>query len=266
MPLCHFVFGRLHREGKFNEQLEAFIEHILQPKRLTAFACPEFMPILNSKNALSADPNSARISNGGLTFERWVQSPAVSLMTTEVYMISFVDIPFKKLRSWCPSSHYGKLGIAFTDKFRNREKVQSVSYYDNFLSLSSDPKVISLNDAIKNQDSLSAEKLRSEVVERRKPARLWPELNSLFAVLKLEMGADGVAVFDKLTYSRYPEGYDFTAEREARIVTGKANTSVSFGELDVLAIVVPDQKTKSNIEEYLRQTWMVVPQILVYPS
>jgi hypothetical protein len=35
---------------------------------------------------------------------------------------------------------------------------------------------------------------------------------------------------------------------------------------DVLAMVVPDRKTKNNIEEYLRQTWVVVPQILVYPS
>lgn len=266
MPLCHFAFGRLHREGKLQEQLDCFLNHILYPKKLQAFECPEFMPLINSPNAIFADPNSAAISDGGLVFQNWVSSPPVSLMPNEVYMISFVDVPLKKLRHWSPSGHYGRLGLAFTDRFRSRKKVKSVAYYPDFMGLAKDPKVISLNKALAEQDVQLIDHLRSEVIERRKPAKLWPELNNLFAVLQLKADGGGGLAVEKLTYSRYPEGYDFTMEREARIVTSRDNTVIPFDESDVLALIVPDDRVGSLVKHYLKDAWVNVPEVIVYPS
>jgi hypothetical protein len=266
MPLCHFAFGGLHREGKLQDQLDSFLNHILYPKKLQAFECPEFMPLINSPNTLFADPNSAVISDGGLVLQNWVPSPPVSLMPSEVFMISFVDVPLKKLRHWSPSSHYGRLGLAFTDGFRSRQKVKSVAYYPDFIGLAKDPKVISLNKAIAEQDAELIECLRSEVVERRKPAKLWPELNNLFAVLQLKTDGGGNVSMEKLTYSRYPEGYDFTLEREARIVTSKDSTVIGFNESDVLAVIVPDDRARDLVRDCLKLEWANVPEVVIYPS
>lgn len=191
MPLCHFAFGSLHRAGKYGEQAKAFLDNLLLPKRLRSFICPEFMPVLNSTNGFVADPDSARvIDGGGVTFDRYMPSPPVSLLPNDVWMISFVDVPLKKLNHWIPSEHYGKLGIAFTNKFRARNHVQRVAYYDKYANLARDPMVVRLHAAIQAQDEAEIERLHHLVVEQRKPARLWPEINGQFSMLKISMGTD----------------------------------------------------------------------------
>jgi hypothetical protein len=266
MPLCHFAFGSLHRAGKLVEQTDSFLEHILLPKKLHSFVCPEFMPIINSPNALVANPDSARaIEGGGVTFDEWVPAPTVGLLPNDVWMISFVDVPLRKLRQWRPSEHYGKLGIAFTDKFRQRTGAQRVTYYE-YPNLARDPFVIELNQAILKNDVKERERLAKMVVERRKPAKLWPEVNGLFAVLKLTAGHSGQTTIEKLTYSRYEEGYDFEVEQEARIVTKEQDRDVTFPEADVLSIIVPNPETKSRIESELGSAWSKVPPVIEYPS
>lgn len=267
MPLCHFAFGSLHRAGKRDEQINEFLSNVLLPKRLRSFVCPEFMPVLNSQNALMGDPDSARIVEGyGVSFDKWVPSPPVSLLPNDVWMISFVDVSLKKLRSWEPAEHYGKLGIAFTNKFRERTHALRVTYYDQYANLARDPMVIQLHRAIQAQDKAEIERLQHLVVERRKPARLWPELNSLFSMLKITMGSEAQATLEKITYSRYPQGYDFTMEQEARIVTGEGDRDVHFDESEVLTVIVPDEATKKLVKPRLDGHWSTTPQFFVFPT
>lgn len=124
MPLIHFAFGGHHRAGEHEEQLRAFTEHILLPKRLRSFACPEFLPILNSPTAKWGKPSSAvTLDDGSVTFTEWIPSPPVGLLPNDVFMISFVNTSLRKLRNWKPAEHYGKLGIAFTDDFKRRNGI-----------------------------------------------------------------------------------------------------------------------------------------------
>lgn len=266
MPLCHFAFGSLYREGRLVEQVDDFLRNILLPKRLRSFVCPEFMPVINSSAGLTGDPNAACLVDGRLTFNRWVASPSVSLLPNDVWMISFVDIPLRKLRLWTPASHYGKLGVAFTDEFRIRADVKRVVYYDQYSGLAKDAMVLALHKAIQKQDKLEIEKLYRAVVEYRKPARLWPEFNGLFAALKLSTDAAGQAMFERLTYSRYREGYDFTLEKEARIVTKETTRDVIFDESEVLAVIAPNEETQCLIRATLAKEWVTPPQVIVFPQ
>lgn len=265
MPLIHLAFGSHHRAGEIDQQVRAFVEHILLPRKLRSFVCPEFMPIINNPNALVANPNSARaIGDSGITFDEWVPAPPIGLLPNDVWMVSFVNIPFNKLRDWKPSRHYGRLGLAFRDEFRRRNQVRRVNYYQ-YPDLAKDPLVIALNRAISANNAGERERLSKLVVELRKPARLWREINDLFAVLKLtSRPTDGVAI-EKLTYSRYEVGYDFEAEQESRLVTTEQHRDIAFAESEVLAIVVPDARVKAEIEYALIEHWEKMPTVVEYP-
>jgi hypothetical protein len=265
MALCHFAFGSLHRAGKLDRQVDSFLEKILIPKKLRSFVCPEFLPVINNPNTLWAKPDSATaIQGNGVTFDEWVPAPPVALLPNDVWMISFVDVPLRKLHSWKPSGHYGRLGVAFTDKFRQRVGVRRVGYYQ-YPNLLKDPLVISLNRAISDNNVTERDRLSRQVVHYRKPARLWPEINTLFATLKLTADQRGLTEIEKMTYSRYEEGYDFQVELEARIVTSDHNRDVSFAESEVLLIIVPDHPTKMRIEAELSRVWANVPKVIEYP-
>lgn len=76
----------------------------------------------------------------------------------------------------------------------------------------------------------------------------------------------GQATVEKITYSRYPQGYDFTVEQEARIVTGEDDRDVQFAESEVLAIIVPDGSTKEMLKAGLDGHWSTTPKIFaVHP-
>ena len=144
--------------------------------------------------------------------------------------------------------------------------MQRVVYYGEYANLARDQMVLQLHRAIETQDKSEMERLRHLVVERRKPARLWTELNGLFAMLKISMGTDAQATFEKITYSRYPEGYDFTVEQEARIVTTESDRDVHFEESEVLAVIAPDAATKELVEARLDGKWSATPPVLVFPT
>jgi hypothetical protein len=65
MPLIHFGYGRLHREGKTLEQLDSFVENILLPRNLMSFECPEFFPITTNPTSQLALPSSAYDNGSG---------------------------------------------------------------------------------------------------------------------------------------------------------------------------------------------------------
>jgi abortive phage resistance protein AbiGi (putative antitoxin) len=276
MPLIHFSFGSLHRSGEHSEQVEKFLSDILLPKRLKSFGCLEFQPIINNPNAKMANPNSVvPTGDGGVTFAQWIKPPPVSLLQQEVYMICFADIPFKKLKAWSPNEHYGKLGIAFTNKFRKRNNVRNVSYYQ-YPDLSRDNLVIELNKKfneqmlkpLKDQEKIADSNLFEEVVMYRKPAKLWREINDLFAPLKITKTSTIEVEIEKLTYSRYEIEYDFQVESEARLITSKEedNRLISFDELDVVAVIAPDEKSKHIIETELKNNWEKPCEVILYPN
>lgn len=261
MPTIHFAFGGLHRSGDSTTQLEEFKTHILIPKTLRAFVCPEFHPIINNPGAMVADPDSARATGGGaVTFDRWVPVPPVGLLPVDVWMISFVTIPFSKLRKWPGRDHYGSLGLAFTDDFVRRVGIRRVHYYQ-YPNLARDPLVIQLNQT--PHGTASHERLATEVIEYRKPARLWAEINGLFAAIRLTAVGGGDVEIEKLTYSRYDVGYDFEAESEARKVMSENARDLPFAESDVLRVIAPDTSTAQSLEFFLRERWATPPPVLV---
>lgn len=264
MPLCHFAFGSLHRANNLKAQVDAFIENILIPKQLKAFSCPEFLPIINRPGAMLGVPDSAVVTeDGAMTFTSWVKSPPVGLLPCDVWMISFVDVPFKKLAKWVPSTHYGKLGIAFTDAFRRRNQIKNVRYYQ-LRGLEKDPLVARYNRAIVREVTFEADNISKILLGYRKPAVLWPEFEQLFAMIKFTAGPQGAGI-EKLTYSRYATGYKFHEEHEARWITADTNHSLPFSESDVLKIIVPNSEIGDIVNAALNAKWSGV-HIMVYPD
>ena len=266
MPLLHFAFGGHHRSGNHDKQIEEFVQHILRPRKLRAFICPEFMPLLNNPNALVGAKSSARPDGNYLiTFDEFVPAPPVSLLPCDVWMVSFVNIALSKLSGWAPSGHYGHLGIAFKNDFQRKYKVRPVSYYQ-YPCWDKDPLVIAFNQVVMGNNEAEKERLFNDLVRFRKPARLWPEFNEQFATLRLTAQIGGGVEIDKITYSRYEVGYDFQSEYEARWVTKEHHTDMPFRESDVLAIVVPDVRAKRLIEDALSKHWAVAPPVMKYPT
>ena len=175
-------------------------------------------------------------------------------------MISFVNIPLKKLRRWPGLDHYGRLGIAFTDDFTRRVGIRRVHYYQ-YPNLARDPLVIRLNQT--PHGTAEHELLASEVVKYRKPACLWAEINGLFAAMRLTTVGGGGVEIEKLTYSRYEVGYNFEAESEARKVMSENERDLPFFESDVLGVIAPDKATARTIETFLKEHWKASPPVVV---
>jgi hypothetical protein len=265
MPLIHFAFGGHFRDGNTDLQTEEFLEKILSPKTLRSFVCPEFLPRLSVKGGKTAVPASAvETGDGGVTFTEYVQSPPVFLLPCDVPMVSFVDISFKKLKAWEPSNHYGQLGIAFTNEFKRRHSAKHVGYYQQ-ANLARDPKVLALDEAYRSDNVKLQKVLVEEILNLRKPARLWEEFITLFTPLKLTKEECGVTI-DRITYSRYEVGYDFTTEHEVRIVTEQEGNLVEFEEKEVLALIAPNEKVRSELIAFTDANWSSKINVMVYPQ
>ena len=265
MPNIHFVFGSDYRSGKLARQVENFIELILKTRQLKASICPEFLPLPGCRGGKLLAPNPESVTEDGAVFFKEVGETApVILLKEDVWLLSFVCIPFKKLSHWAPSDHYGKLGIAFSDRFSRRAQIRHVSYYE-LHGLERDPLVVKHNQARFNNDGATTQRLHDQLVAYRKPARLWPEFQNLYAIFRLTRTDDGVDV-SKITYDRYPTGYDFRQERETRILLTEESQYLNFKETDVLKIIVPDTEIKKTVEKFLVANWQVQPEVIVYPT
>jgi hypothetical protein len=266
MPLCHFVFGSLYREGRPAEQAKEFIDKILLPRSLKAFPCPEFLPMINNPGAIMAVPKSAvELEKGGVSLTRWAQSPPVFLLPSDVWMISFCDVPLKKLYQWGPSNHYGQLGIAFTNDFKRRHGIRNVQYY-KLQGLEKDKLVKEFNAAVSRSDDIERKKLSRTLLGFRKPDVLWQEFKELFGSLKMSVTGEGNTKIDHITYSRYETGYIFRYEREARWVTEEGSNFLPFEEKDVLKLIVPNLDVGAQVKDALEASWTHVPEVIVYPS
>lgn len=262
MALLHFAFGGLHRQGDFPAQIASTCEHILGPRRLRAGLCPEFLPIRTEPGARWAVPASLRIEDAGVTFDEWVDAPPVALLPCDAWMVSFADLPLRKLRNWSPARHYGRLAIVFTDAFRKRGGARQVHYY-SLRDLLQDPLVRRYHAAIAAQEPLDA--LVQELLGYRKPARLWPAFRRLFGMTELIATPAGTRT-RLLTYDRYPDGYDFTEECEARVVLSEQECDLPFESADVLRVLAPDESSREKLGVYLTAHWPRVPPVGVFPG
>lgn len=262
MALVHFCFGSHSRNGEIDKQVVDTCTYILGPKRLKASPCPEFLPTINNPNAFYALPNSARMSaNGSVTLNEWISSPPVSLLPIDVNMICFANLAHNQIKNWSCKAHYGSLAIAFTDEFRARVRAKKVCYY-NWLDLPKDPKVIAYTRSVKTQNP--NRDLERQLLSYRKPLKLWKEFKEYFSVISVQ-NANGIPSLEVLPYSRYPIGYDFVKECEARIVLEADAEFLSFSPTDVLKIYAPTQKARMDIQTYLKMHWDWQPPVELCP-
>lgn len=263
MPLLHFAYGSLARKGQIDEQVLETCKTILEPRCLKAFSCPEFLPIVNNPGSLWGLPASAQsIGSAGVGISKFVKSPSIGLIPTEVNMICFANFPFKKMAAWQCVEHYGQLAIAFTDQFRNRIGAKCVVYYD-LLGLPNDPKVIAYKKSL--DAGMPDQMLERELVAYRKPVQLWSEFRVYYPVISVVCDPNGAQV-KLLPYDRYAEGYEFWREQEARVVLAEDVEYLGFEPKDVLSIFVPTRQAKQTVENCLTTTWDWQPPVVLFPN
>jgi hypothetical protein len=262
MALLHFAFGGLAREEKIADQVTQTCNLILGPRKLRGGECPEFLPVLNNPGAKWGVPQSAKVlPNGGVTFTEYVPAQPVGLLPCDTWMLCFTGLPLNKLASWPCQAHYGQLAIAFSKEFKNRNGIRNVQYYE-LDRLAKDPKVIAYNEAAGTE---KVQEFADELLTYRKPRLLWPEFRELYGMLKISSGSDGT-ICELITYDRYPDGYDFSVEAEARTLVDKADPYISFNEDDVIKILVPTSEAKEAISKFLRTNWSKIPEVALFPT
>lgn len=278
----HFAFGQLGKRGLIEQQCSQFIELILSHKRLMISKCTEFLPFLPRPNGVQFDKDGTPfigheidlrkgevcISDDGaaLSFDFsnmgiFKKEQHINYAPEDVLMISFIDIPFNKLRRSNHWREYGKLGIVFTDEFYKRTKLRHVFYYTENDVLR-DKVIKRWNDGMRDKNLSVAElaTLKNEITLFRKPARLFNNFSrSVTAVLS-------PTDVKFVTYDRYPEGYDFTQERECRLAFTGDVKYLNFDESDIYMIIVPGEREKHLIENYLASAWSVVPLVRLHPE
>ncbi|MCE2926789.1 MAG: hypothetical protein LW823_03990 [Rickettsiales bacterium] len=261
MALIHFAFGRYARDGDIDTQVTNTCEMILGPRKLRAASCPEFIPILNTPNSISFLPESAQRIPNGVRLNKLVPSPPISLLREDILMLCFSDLALSKLKNWPCLNHYAQLAIVFTDMFKKRIGARPVHYYE-LAHLPNDRKVIEFNQA-SNQgiQSEKIQKLKEELLIYRKPKVMWPEFRKLYGVIRVSQ-----TNFKVITYDDYTEGYNFSAEYEARVIMNKEKTFIQFEEKDVLKIFAPTIDAKLQLTQFLTKNWKQAPLIELFPK
>lgn len=248
MPLIHFAFGSLHREHQLDEQLENFIRHILEPMKFKAFACPEFIPTLPPEDALVFNANIDPNKPSALTYETSQIQRMPIMLWEDVWMTSFVKIPLIKIGSWVPADHYGKLGIAMTDKFRTRIGARPVGYYQ-YEKLHNDPLTLTHIQAAvehRHEDPL----VRAQLLHFRKPERMTPAFRIACKQGRLERthGGDRAA---STTYDRYPIGWKFSDEQEWRVIADEFAPDIGFSCDEVLCLIAHNTRQAEALRDYM---------------
>lgn len=271
----HFSFGALGKQGKTEEQTKQVIELILQEKRLLVSKCKEFIPVFPKKGAKRIPPEMFKVTGDGeasATFypkedPDWLSElpddTRVHYLPMDVPMICFIKTSFNQLKSSPHSAEYGKFGLALIDGFLKRKGIKPVSYYTES-SLWSDELIIRWNSDHNKMSSKDKTDLEREILSYRKPATLFPTFKES-VTMKLTRASQGTTL-QYLTYDRYPDNYDFTKEKEHRIIFDEGVDYLSFGEDDLFMVIVPDLKFKGEVETFLKRNWSKQPKVEVYPS
>ncbi len=267
----HFAFGSHGKSGNLTTQCSEFLKHILESRTLKYFPCDEFIPIpkVNSKNTVNVDLTESTIIDKSvyLKVKHNDTKNVIHYLQQPVNMICFIDTSFKALPSSSHHLEYGKLGIVLNDIFLRKNEIKPVSYYCE-TNLFKDPLILLHDQISKNErviedtDFNSIEEIIDEITAFRKPKTLTQAfLNS--TALKIVF-SEKETTKSLYTYDRYPKGYDFTKEKECRLVS-KDNESLTFNEEDVFRIITPDRKTKFSIENFLKANWAIHPEVVLYP-
>jgi hypothetical protein len=273
--LIHFAFGSLGKQGKTEEQTKQVINYVLQEKRLLVSKCKEFIPAYPKKGAKRIPSEMFKVTGEGeasVTFNikedpNWLSKlpddTTIHYLPMDIPMICFVKMSFNQLKSSTHSKEYGKFGLVFTDIFLKNKGVKPVYYYTE-MSLWSDPLIKRWNSEGDKMSRLEKEKLEREILSYRKPASLFHTFQESVTI-KMSRASEETTI-EYLTYDRYPENYDFTKEKEHRIVFDNGIEYLHFTEEDLFIVIVPDVKSRDDVANCLRQNWSKHPIIEVYPN
>jgi len=273
--LIHFAFGSLGKQGKIEEQTKQVIELILQEKKLLVSKCKEFIPAFPQKGAKRIPPEMFKVTGDGeasATFypkedPNWLSKlpddNTIHYLATDVPMVCFIKISFNQLRSSNHHTEYGKFGLVFTEKFLKGKGIRPVFYYTES-SLWNDELIKRWNQSHKSLSNKDKTDLEREIVNYRKPATLVPSFKESVS-MKLTRATEGTTL-EYLTYDRYPDGYNFTKEKEHRIVFDKGVDYLYFGEDDLFMVITPDLKSKGEVDSFLKRNWSNQPRVELYPS
>ena len=273
--LIHFAFGSLGKQGKTKEQTKQVIELILREKRLLVSKCKEFIPVYPKRGAKRIPPEMFKVTGEGQIsatfdlkkdpdwFSRLPYATTIHYLSTDVPMICFIRIPFNQLKNSGHYAQYGKFGLVFTDDFLRSKGVRPVQYYTES-SLWSDKLIRRWNYEHNKLSRKDKANLEREILSYRKPATLFPTFKES-VTMKVSTSSEGTTL-EYLTYDRYPDGYDFTNEKEHRIVFDKGVDYLYFDENDLFMVIVPDIDSKGEIDSFFKQNWSKHPKVEVYPS
>jgi len=271
----HFAFSSLGKQGNTEEQTQRVIELILQEKRLLVSKCKEFIPIYPTKGAKRIPPEMFKVTGDGEVsatfhpkedpdwFSKLPDNTRIYYLPMDVPMICFIKIPFNQLKSLTHCAEYGKLGLVLTDSFLKSKGIRPVSYYTES-SLWNDELIRKWNS---EQDRMSKKgrlDLEREILSYHKPATLFSTFKESVG---MRIGRDSQGTILKyFTYDRYPDNYDFTKEKEHRIVFNEGVEYLYFHEGDLFMVIAPDLKSKGEVESFLKRSWSSLPKVEVYPS
>jgi len=189
-------------------------------------------------------------------------APPINFLPVDMPMICFIMTAFNQLANAPHQREYGKFGIVLTDKFLRDKCIAPVEYY-NEASLFADPLVRRWNEIAMTPGALTSERLwlERDILTFRKPAKLFPGLKAITANVTRQ---DNDISVQYLTYDRYPEGYDFTAEREWRIAFEEVDEYLHFREEDLYMVITPDERSMTTVQDYFNE-WQNKPRLRCFP-
>ena len=263
----HFALG--DDKDDVVKQSNKVISLILDPKRLKATNCPEFLPVFTDKNdsgfdidiEQTASLNKPMLSDGDMLVQSSRSDIPIIYLPEMVHMICFISIPFKKISKSSHTQHYGRLGLVFTDDFIKRINAKKVVYYTES-NIKNDNLIADFN-RLKKEGKLVPDELEEQILYYRKPASLF-EAFKTSAINEIKKVGNEISI-EKWSYKGYPDGYNFENENEFRAVVPMRQEYMEFKESDLLMILVPCEETKIKFEDFITKKWNCMPKIEICP-
>lgn len=265
----HFAFSSLKKNPE--KQICNLIDLILEKRHLRFGKNPEFIPVINAE-FMNSNVKSVHVENfqKGEDFVQLDVSSKIDnplflfkYIRVEIKIICFINTSFDELKSLTQLKQYGKVGLIFDEKFLIDNSLKEVYYYTEG-SLIYDPLILEWNFKYARRSNLSAyqidekRRLELEILTYRKPSRLF---KSLFDSRIIVIGGPNEGIME--SYGRYPLGYDFTKEKEWRILSKTQNDYLFFEEKALKGIIVPNIECKKRIEDYFKSNWITKPEIFI---
>ena len=277
----HFAFASL--KDNTVQQTNAVIQNILAQKRLKFSKNPEFIPVcqpnihprFKGKQVYHIALESFKQSEkegvlANLQDLKFIRPESdIHYLPFEIGMICFIKISLKQLGKSPHSFEYGRLGLAFTDRFLNHNGIKAVHYFEE-ASLFTDPLVVKWNlkfayrPNLSQKDQKEKKELETQILAYRKPATLFKSFREsrMLAITNTESEMN-MKIVD--VYDRYPTEYNFQEEKEWRIVSYDEEV-LGFSENDLYMVIVPNDQSRMTLSNYFESEWKETPRVCVYPS